>query len=113
MRKYLPLFLGVPGCLAAGWFELTRALGGREVAWVYTFEWPFYAVAGSYMWWRIWHHKPLTTAASTDRVDGREEQPGVRAAPERREDDPGLRAWQHYLANLEALDPPGGPPPRG
>ena len=41
-----PLLLGVPLCLAAGWFELTRALGGREVAWVYAFEWPMYAVAG-------------------------------------------------------------------
>jgi hypothetical protein len=112
LRKYLPLCLGVPGCLAAGWFELTRAMGGREVAWVYTFEWPFYAVAGSYMWWKIWHRKPLAHSGSAPAVTRRDAQASVRPAPERLDDDPELIAWQRYLANLEALDPPGGPPPR-
>jgi hypothetical protein len=106
------LFLGVPGCLAAGWFELTRAMGGREVAWVYTFEWPFYAVAGSYMWWKIWHRNPQAYAGAAASVSGHGEQDAVRQAPERPDDDPELAAWQRYLANLEALDPPGGPPSR-
>jgi hypothetical protein len=112
LRKYLPLILGVPGCLAAGWFELTRALGGREIAWVYTFEWPLYAVAGSYMWWQIWHRKPSASPAGTPKPSRVTRRGAVGSASVRLEDDPGLVAWQHYLANLEALDPPGGPPPR-
>jgi hypothetical protein len=105
MRKYLPLVFGVPGCLAAGWFELTRALGGREVAWVYAFEWPLYAVIGVYMWWHIWHKVsdlPSAVPAAT--------LPKQAGPPP---DDPELAAWESYLANLHAVDPPGGPPPRG
>ena len=96
LRKYAPLLLGVPLCLAAGWFELTRALGGREVAWVYAFEWPAYAVAGAAMWWRIWHRDPVATNDSPVPLD----------------DDPELVAWQNYLSDLEAVDPPGTPPSR-
>jgi hypothetical protein len=112
LRKYLPLVLGVPGCLAAGWFELTRALGGREIAWVYTFEWPLYAVVGSYMWWQIWHRKPSVRPAGTPPASRRPGRAAAMPVLEQVDDDPGLVAWQRYLANLEALDPPGGPPPR-
>lgn len=112
---YLPLVLGVPACLAAGWFELTRALGGREIAWVYTFEWPFYAVVGTYMWWQIWHRAPREVTAASDaartndrsRVDGGVPEPDAAAMPDL---DPELEAWQSYLARLHAADPPGSPP---
>jgi hypothetical protein len=112
VRKYLPLFLGLPGCLAAGWFELTRALGGREIAWIYTFEWPLYAVVGTYMWWQIWHREPAARSARDSAVGRRHGRRIARPVSDRLDDDPGLAAWQQYLANLEALDPPGGPPPR-
>jgi hypothetical protein len=105
LRVYVPVLIGVPGCFAAGWFELTRALGGREIAWVYTFEWPLYGVAGLYMWRRIWHPRRPSSATKT--------VPKAAAAtrtPDR--DDAGLAAWQDYVARLEAADPPGGPPPR-
>ena len=114
LRQYLPLVVGVPVCLGAGWFELTRALGGREVAWVYAFEWPFYAVAGTYMWWQVWRPRPRVLPEQLSRAG-----PTIRREPVRRvaaasldDDDPGLVAWQRYLARLEAVDPPGGPPPR-
>lgn len=100
LRRYAPLVVGVPGCLAAGWFELDRALAGRGIAWVYAFEWPMYAVVGTYVWWRVWH------PADPD------------AAPHRSADDlpvaadPELMAWQGYLARLQRDDPPGGPPSR-
>jgi hypothetical protein len=64
------------------------------------------------MWWRIWHRKPLAGTGSSDGVNRHDERPAVGPASERRDDDPELVAWQRYLANLEALDPPGGPPPR-
>jgi hypothetical protein len=99
-RMLLPLLIGVPGCLAAGWFELTRALDGRMVAWVYAFEWPLYAVLGVFMWWRIWHRP----RAEGVRVP---EQPAQAGPPV---EDRELVAWQRYLAQLQAADPPGGPP---
>ncbi len=91
-----PLLLGFPLCLAAGWFELTRALGGHEIAWVYAFEWPLYAVAWAAMWWQLLHRDPVATNDSIA-------PPG---------DDPELVAWQNYLADLDAVDPPGTPPAR-
>lgn len=111
-RKYLPLVLGIPGCLGAGWFELTRALAGREIAWVYTFEWPFYAVAGTYMWWQIWHRDPAARSARGSSVAQGNSRSRARPAAELPDDDPELAAWQLYRANLDALDPPGGPPQR-
>jgi hypothetical protein len=97
----VPLVIGVPGCLAAGWFELTRALDGRMVAWVYTFEWPMYAVLGVFMWWRIWH-RPRPTSPEVPQ----------QARPTRSDDDIELAAWQEYLTDLRSVDPPGGPPVR-
>lgn len=115
-RLHLPL-LAVPGCLLAGWFELTRARHGREIAWVYVVEWPLFAAIGVYMWWRL-----RTPEAAQDRSLDPAQRPGSAATrsadgrpPARQEPadaDPELAAWQAYLAALHAADPPGGPPPR-
>ena len=101
LGKYAPLMLGICGCLAAGWFELGRARAGREIAWVYVFEWPFYAVAGSVIWWQVWHPR---RGARPPRAPRR----GEPVAP----DDEGLLEWQRYLERLDLTDPPGGPPER-
>ena len=98
-RLHIPFVIGVAGCLAAGWFELTRARAGREVAWVYAFEWPLFAILGTYIWWRMLHETPARPVVPDD----------PRAIDRL---DPGLVAWQEYLAELHAADPPGGPPPR-
>lgn len=95
--------IAVPGCLAAGWFELTRALGGNELSWVYVFEWPFFAAFAVRLWWRLRrededsHPAPTRTAGATG--DG---------LP-----DPELDSWNEYLARLHAQSPPGGPPGHG
>ena len=49
----ISLFIFVPFCLWAGWFEFGRAQSGNWRAWVYTFEWPFFAATSFYMWRRI------------------------------------------------------------
>ena len=97
LRYHVPLVLGVAGCLAAGWFELTRARAGHTVAWVYVFEWPAFAVAGVVIWWRI--------------ITNRDERrPGPDAsAPQdgpAAEVDPGLAAWRSYLDGLRDADGP-------
>ena len=43
----------IPFCLWAGWFEWHRAHEGHWRAWVYTFEWPFFAGVAIYMYRRF------------------------------------------------------------
>jgi hypothetical protein len=100
LRLHIPFVIAVAGCLSAGWFELTRARAGREVAWVYAIEWPLFAILGTCIWWRLLHETPARRPVIPD------DPPAVD------ELDPGLVAWQEYLARLHAADPPGGPPPR-
>ena len=49
----ISLFIVVPFCLWAGWFEFGRAQSGNWRAWVYTFEWPFFAGVSVYLWRRL------------------------------------------------------------
>lgn len=99
MRLHIPFVLAVSWCLFAGWFELTRALAGREVAWVYAVEWPLFAVLGTGIWWRLLHERTPRRVVPDDSP-----------APDQLDTD--LVAWQGYLAQLQAVDPPGGPPNR-
>lgn len=103
MRLHLTLAVLLPGCLAAGWFELTRALAGHEVAWAYAFEWPLYAVLGTYVWWRLVHVAPSDERGVTHPAPAAVTDPKTSV-------DPGLEAWQRYLDRLHERDPPGRPP---
>ena len=47
------LSIVVPFCLWAGWFEWNRAQEGHWRAWVYAFEWPFFAIVALYMFRRF------------------------------------------------------------
>lgn len=47
------LIVVTPFCLWAGWFEFGRAHNGNWRAWVYTFEWPFFALIAIYLGRRI------------------------------------------------------------
>ncbi len=53
IRLHVSLVVVFPGCLALGWWQLNRALGGNTLSWVYTFEWPFFAGYAVYMWRRL------------------------------------------------------------
>lgn len=116
LRLHVPMVLAVAGCLLAGWFELSRALNGRMVAWVYAVEWPLFAVIGVYMWWRLLHpDRPSGTgvgglAGSARSPLSSKPEPAAGGPAEAAGEDAGLAAWQRYLADLHASDPPGGPP---
>ena len=45
----------IPFCLWAGWYEWNRAQEGHWRAWVYAFEWPFFAAVSIYMFRRFLH----------------------------------------------------------
>ncbi len=64
MRKYLTwrcvglhvlVLVLVPAFLLAGWWQYHVALGGNDLSWVYTVEWPFFAVYAVYIWWKLIH----------------------------------------------------------
>ena len=40
--------------LLARW-QVHRALSGNSLSWAYVFEWPFFALAVVYMWWKLLH----------------------------------------------------------
>lgn len=105
LRLHGTLLVVFPGCLAAGWFELTRALAGNELSWVYVFEWPFFAAFAAFLWWRLLHADERSAA------DQGGQRPAVPSpALSDQAADPQLQAWNEYLARLHAASPPGGPP---
>lgn len=64
MRKYLTwrciglhalVLVLVPAFLLAGWWQYHVALGGNDLSWVYTVEWPFFAAYALYIWWKLIH----------------------------------------------------------
>lgn len=103
LRLHATLVAGLALCATATWLEWSRARAGHAVAWVYTFEWPLFALLGTYLWWKLLHADPPSATTSPTRQA---------AAGDDAEPDPGLLAWQAYLDRLHAADPPGGPPGR-
>lgn len=97
LRLHVPLVLGVAVCLFAGWVELSRAREGHTIAWVYAFEWPMFAVAGTVMWWRILTDRD--TPRRQDRATGMSQHPSIP------DDDPGLQEWRRYQAELGQQGP--------
>ncbi len=55
----ITIFVAIPFCLWAGWFEFGRAQSGNWRAWVYTFEWPFFAFLAIYLYRRLTNGNPI------------------------------------------------------
>lgn len=49
----ITLVVVIPLFLFLGYFEFGRAQQGNWRAWVYTFEWPFFAVLAFYLWRKL------------------------------------------------------------
>jgi hypothetical protein len=45
----------VPAFLLAGWWQYHVALSGNTLSWMYTVEWPFFALYAVYVWWKLIH----------------------------------------------------------
>jgi len=85
MRKYftrrcvllhLLLVILVPAFLAAGWWQYEVAKGGNDLSWVYTVEWPLFAVYAVYMWWKLIHDQ----STPIDRFWARKQRAAAEAA---------------------------------
>jgi len=58
MVFHLELAIVAPGCVAAGWWQATRALAGNGLSWLYSVEWPVFAVLAIGGWWTLIHEDP-------------------------------------------------------
>jgi len=52
---HLGFLLFVPVCIAATWWQITRAEDGNGLSYLYSFEWPVFAILGVYFWWMFLH----------------------------------------------------------
>jgi len=48
----------VPTFLFLGRWQYHAALRGNDLSWVYTVEWPVFAIYALYVWWKLIHEKP-------------------------------------------------------
>lgn len=55
---HVEVLVVAPGCALAGWWQATRALGGNELSWVYSVEWPIFAGLAVFGWWHLVHEDP-------------------------------------------------------
>ena len=94
-------------CLTAGWWQLTRALGGNGPSWAYTIEWPFFAAYAGWTWWKLLHEEPefakekATLEALASDESASPNGDGATAAPV--EDDPDEQKREAYNEYLRAL----------
>jgi len=107
----LHVALGVflPACVGLTWWQVSRALGGNTLSWVYTFEWPIFGAYATYMWWKLVHEDPVSPdAGAEDPVDAEVAEVAEVAPDGEREQEPvlaedrELAAYNRYLAELNA-----------
>ena len=118
---HLAVFVFVPGCAVAAWWQITRAADGNQLSYLYSVMWPVFGILGVYFWWMLIHTDYETVGfeghAATAGRGGR--GPGVAISldvsdtrPERctvsAEEDPELAAYNARLAELAAQGPRPG-----
>ena len=64
---HLKVALITPGCLVAGWWQVTRAQGGNGLSWFYAVEWPVFALLAIAGWWHLIHEDPEAYKARKQR----------------------------------------------
>jgi hypothetical protein len=46
------------GCLFAAWWQIHRAMAGNTLSYLYSAEWPAFAVVAGIGWWQMFHDTP-------------------------------------------------------
>lgn len=88
-RIHFGLFLAELICIPATVFQISRALGGNRLSWVYVFEWPFLGAYAVYMWRKMLNEERGETSTTPEKTDQLIT-----------DDDPQLAAWNAYLAKV-------------
>ncbi len=107
---HLAVVVWVPACLLAGWWQVNRAFDGNGLSYLYSVEWPVFALLGIWGWWVVVHTDPGEVgAAAQRRMTARKmNRDGTDAAtPVRRpeEEDEDLAKYNDRLAALAQRGP--------
>ncbi|HEY1831480.1 MAG TPA: hypothetical protein VGG38_14690 [Acidimicrobiales bacterium] len=113
LSLHLALILFVPGCGLAAWWQITRAFDGNGLSYLYSAEWPIFAILGVYFWWMLLHTdyeevglKGMRKQQSIEKATASVAVPAP--APriiEAESEDPELAAYNARLAALAAQGP--------
>jgi DNA-binding transcriptional regulator of glucitol operon len=101
---HLAVLVWVPVCLVAGWWQVNRAFDGNGLSYLYSVEWPVFALVGIWAWWVFIHTDPDEVGAAKQRKMAESDPPAASspASGRRRpdEEDPELAAYNDRLAAL-------------
>jgi len=95
---HVALIVFVPACVALTWWQVSRALGGNTLSWVYTVEWPIFGAYAAFMWWKLVHDEPAPADAPGPRDEADEGDEEARGDDQ----DDELAEYNRYLADLNA-----------
>ena len=103
---HLAMVLWVGGCIAAGWWQISRAVDGNSLSYLYAIEWPVFAIGGVVVWWLLLHTAAATPEEREERKAFEEHQRAVAQGAKRRpeDEDDQLRAYNDYLAQQARAD---------
>jgi len=120
---HLAVFVFVPGCAVAAWWQINRAADGNQLSYLYSVMWPAFGLLGLYFWWMLIHTDydsvglkgMLRQQAAGSGDMGAPQGPGVptpvadtlaaTAPPVSDVEDPELAAYNKRLAQLAAQGP--------
>lgn len=55
---HVVIIIWFPGCFVAAWWQVTVALAGDSLGYLYSVEWPVFAIFGAIAWWNVIHDDP-------------------------------------------------------
>lgn len=108
---HIALAVWVPGCAVACWWQVTIALSGDRLGWLYSIEWPSFAVFGAVVWWNLIHDDPDAVGAQGLRRlkasrQGADDVPlDFERIAQAEHDDPELTSYNDYLRRLAEHEP--------
>lgn len=101
---HLALLVLVPAFLTAAWWQADRAAAGNTLSYLYMIEWPAFACVAVWAWWQLIHLPPRPAGDAGDATAS-----WLHWDPA--DESPQLRAYNHYLAELNRTGrmtkPPG------
>lgn len=109
---HVALVVWMAACSLAAWWQVTVALGGDRLGYVYAVEWPCFAIFGAVVWWHQLHDDPSAVGARALRGAATEDAAGseldVARIRDLEHDDPGLARYNEYLEDLSGRPQPQG-----
>ncbi len=100
---HICLVLWVSMCAAAAWWQVSRAVNGNSLSFLYAIEWPCFGVLGVLGWYAMLNTEKVTANQEAARREYEEQMRAeARAARAQSEEpeDPTLAAYNDHLADL-------------